>query len=72
MTRILDRETAREAVRLALPTIELAMTDPATGDSGRLHIVIMNPLADPAAALAQARAREACKRALFLVRDEGG
>jgi hypothetical protein len=49
VTRILDRDTAREAVRLALPTIELMMTDPAKGDSGCLHTVIMDPLADPAA-----------------------
>jgi len=44
---IVDEDAARDAVRLALPTIAQAMTDPAAGDSGCLHVVVMNPHASP-------------------------
>lgn len=43
--RMVDVEAARAAVALALPAVELAMRDPAAGDSGCLHIVVMDPLA---------------------------
>jgi len=42
-----DREAAAEAVRLVMPMIERAMTDPRVGESGFLHIVIMDPAARP-------------------------
>jgi hypothetical protein len=45
--RIVDQDAAQAAVDLALPTISRAMTDPAAGDSGCLHIVVMDPLALP-------------------------
>ena len=44
---IIDEAVARRAIHLALPTIACAMTDPAAGDSGCLHIVVMDPLAAP-------------------------
>ncbi len=44
---IIDEAVARRAIHLALPTIARAMTDPAAGDSGCLHIVVMDPLAAP-------------------------
>jgi hypothetical protein len=40
---IIDEEAAQAAIHLALPTIARAMGDPAAGDSGCLHIVVMNP-----------------------------
>ncbi len=45
--QIIDEQLAQRAVELALPTIERAMADPAAGDSGCLHIVIMHPGASP-------------------------
>jgi hypothetical protein len=39
-----DRDTAARAVRLALPMIISAMDSREAGDSGFLHIVVMNPL----------------------------
>jgi hypothetical protein len=44
---IIDEEAARAAVALALPTIRLAMADPAKGDSGCLHVVVMHPQRAP-------------------------
>lgn len=41
------REAARRAVDMALPLIHNAMQDKRVGDSGFLHIVIMNPLSNP-------------------------
>lgn len=38
-----DASAAKKAVSMALPTIETAMADPAVGESGFLHIVIMDP-----------------------------
>jgi len=43
--RMIDEDAARAAVELALPAIERAMRDPSAGDSGCLHIVVMDPLA---------------------------
>ena len=48
---IVDEDAARAAIGLALPTIAHAMTDTAAGDSGCLHIVVMNPHASPATTL---------------------
>ncbi|CAB3934004.1 hypothetical protein QEP16_08540 [Achromobacter insolitus] len=44
-----ERDAAAQAVQLALPMLEAARGDPRVGDSGFLHIVIMNPLARPGA-----------------------
>lgn len=52
--RMIDEDAARAAVSLALPAIELAMRDPAAGDSGCLHIVVMDPLAPPPVAFERA------------------
>ena len=52
--RMVDVDAARAAVALALPVVELAMPDPAVGDSGCLHIVVMDPLAPPDCAFEQA------------------
>jgi len=38
-----DATAARQAVSMVLPMIEAAMNDPAVGESGFLHIVIMDP-----------------------------
>lgn len=46
--QIIDAQAAREAVELALPTIERAMRNPAAGDSGCLHVVVMDPRRTPA------------------------
>jgi hypothetical protein len=46
--RIVDRALATEAVAMALPLIEAAMQHPEYGDSGFLHIVVMDPAATPA------------------------
>jgi hypothetical protein len=43
----IDRDLAERALRMALPLIEEAMRDPGFGDSGFLHIVVMDPEADP-------------------------
>lgn len=45
--QIIDADVARDAVQLALPTIERSMRDPAAGDSGCLHIVVMHPRLSP-------------------------
>jgi hypothetical protein len=45
---IIDEEAAQAAIHLALPTVARAMAYPAAGDSGCLHIVVMNPHASPA------------------------
>lgn len=42
-----DRESAARAVRLAMPMIAAAMDSHEAGDSGFLHVVVMNPLAPP-------------------------
>jgi hypothetical protein len=42
-----DTELARRAVAMALPLIEAAMRDTSFGDSGFLHLVLMDPAADP-------------------------
>jgi hypothetical protein len=39
----IDRGLAERAVAMALPLIETAMRDPSFGDSGFLHIVVMDP-----------------------------
>jgi hypothetical protein len=41
--RTIDRALAERAVAMALPLIESAMRDPGFGDSGFLHVVIMDP-----------------------------
>jgi len=43
-----DREAAMEAVQLARPMLDAALSNVRVGESGFLHIVIMNPLAKPA------------------------
>jgi hypothetical protein len=43
----IDRDLAERAVRMALPLIHEAMREPKFGDSGFLHIVVMDPDADP-------------------------
>jgi hypothetical protein len=48
----IDREMARQAVALALPLIENAMREPRYGDSGFLHIVVMDPLRNAASGVA--------------------
>jgi hypothetical protein len=42
-----NREVARDAVNMALPLIDAAMQDKRFGDSGFLHIVVMDPAAMP-------------------------
>jgi hypothetical protein len=42
--RMVDEDAARAAVEFVMPSIERAMRDPLAGDSGCLHIVIMDPL----------------------------
>jgi hypothetical protein len=42
-----DRALAARAVAMALPLIEEAMREPRFGDSGFLHLVLMEPAADP-------------------------
>src|SRR4051812_36406720 len=46
--RIVDRELAAQAVAMALPLLEAAMRHPEYGDSGFLHIVVVDPAAAPA------------------------
>jgi hypothetical protein len=43
-----DRRAAVAAVQMALPAIEQAMTRKEVGESGFLHIVVMDPLRTPA------------------------
>lgn len=43
----IDRTLAERAVAMALPLVEAAMRDPDFGDSGFLHIVVMDPHAAP-------------------------
>ena len=45
--RAIDREEAERAVAMALPLVEAAMRDPFFGDSGFLHLVVMDPDARP-------------------------
>ncbi len=52
--RMVDVDAARAAVALALPAVEFALRDPAAGDSGCLHIVVMDPLAPPDCTFEQA------------------
>src|SRR3954465_6871372 len=47
-SRFVDRELAAEAAAMALPLFEAAMRHPEYGDSGFLHIVVMNPALTPA------------------------
>jgi hypothetical protein len=42
-SHLVDRVLAQEAVAIALPLVEHAMREPRYGDSGFLHIVVMNP-----------------------------
>jgi hypothetical protein len=42
-SHLVDRELARRAVELAVPLFERAMQDKDLGDSGFLHIVVMDP-----------------------------
>jgi hypothetical protein len=42
-----DREAAVQAVQLARPMLENSLSIKSVGESGFLHIVIMNPLATP-------------------------
>lgn len=44
---MIDGDAAREAIELALPSIRRAMQNPAAGDSGCLHIVVMDPRRRP-------------------------
>lgn len=44
---IVTRDLAAEAVRLALPAIEPALARPGVSGEGVLHIVVMDPRADP-------------------------
>ena len=46
--RFVDRALAAEAVAMALPLFEAAMRHPEYGDSGFLHIVVMDPSATAA------------------------
>ncbi|OCZ81142.1 hypothetical protein A9G00_05595 [Achromobacter xylosoxidans] len=40
-----ERDAAARAVKLALPMLEAARVDTLVGESGFLHVVVMNPLA---------------------------
>ncbi|CAM3979491.1 GAF domain-containing protein [Bordetella tumbae] len=42
-----DRDAAVQAVRLARPMLDAALSDTGVGESGFLHVVVMNPLAKP-------------------------
>lgn len=42
-----ERDAAAHAVQLALPMLEAARADTRVGESGFLHVVVMNPLARP-------------------------
>ncbi|CAB3700018.1 hypothetical protein SB816_08155 [Achromobacter sp. SIMBA_011] len=42
-----ERDAAARAVQLALPMLEAARADKRVGESGFLHVVVMNPLARP-------------------------
>ena len=42
-----DRDAAIEAVQLARPMLDAARSNSRVGESGFLHVVIMNPLAKP-------------------------
>ncbi len=44
---ILDRATAQEAIGLALPSIQAALTRPGVSGEGVLHLVIVDPAARP-------------------------
>lgn len=43
-----DARAARRAIELATPLLTAACRDGALGDSGHLHVVVMNPLRTPA------------------------
>jgi len=43
----IDPALAARALAMALPLVEAAMRDPYFGDSGFLHIVVMDPDSDP-------------------------
>lgn len=43
-----DRDAAAQAVQLARPMLERSLANVSVGESGFLHVVIMNPLATPA------------------------
>ena len=47
-SQYVDRTLAERAVDMARPLIEEAMRNPAYGDSGFLHIVVMDPVLTPA------------------------
>jgi hypothetical protein len=42
-----ERDAAQEAVQLARPMLEAALSNTSVGESGFLHVVLMNPLAHP-------------------------
>lgn len=42
-----ERDAAQEAVQLARPMLEAALSNARVGESGFLHVVVMNPLAHP-------------------------
>lgn len=42
-----ERDAAQEAVQLARPMLEAALSNTRVGESGFLHLVVMNPLAHP-------------------------
>ena len=46
-SRGIDRRLAAKAVELAIPLIENAMKEPRYGDSGFLHVVVLDPAARP-------------------------
>lgn len=49
-----DREAAARAVAMAMPMIEAAMADRRVGESGFLHIVVLDPAADRTASFEEA------------------
>lgn len=42
-----ERDAAQEAVQLARPMLDAALSNTSVGESGFLHVVVMNPLAQP-------------------------
>jgi hypothetical protein len=47
MSALLDRAAAEQAVALALPLLDQARTNHVIGDSGFLHLVVLDPLRTP-------------------------
>ncbi|WP_434033156.1 hypothetical protein [Cupriavidus sp. a3] len=46
-SRFSDRAAARRAVELALPMLEASLRDKAVGESGCMHVVVMDPTLQP-------------------------